>query len=218
MNNRPVLLSVSLAFLTCGLFLVGTSKVSGTHESATPNSALKLTTSILNKKLCVGDGEVSTLQMRLQLHYSNTGQRPIILYKGSSVVASATVSKTAADALAGRNELTLSTTILTAGRQEMNETQRFDSSFAMLPKGSSFNTISEVSVPFAISDQSVPRGVIKSGWHVLQIQTITWPESAELAEKLGNRWKRRGYLWHDLAHSEPMPFKIQQEVRLENCR
>jgi len=203
--------------------LVGTSKVSvntarRTHDETTPNYSLKLTTSLLSQKLCLGDGEVSTLQTRLRLHYSNAGQRPIILYKRSNEGASIIVSRTAVDADASRHELNLSPTILRSREPRLTETQRLDHSFIIMPQGSSFDTETEVAIPFAANDQSTPAGTIKAGEHVLQIRVITWPGSIDLAETLGKRWKQRGYLWHEVVQSEPMPFRIEQQAKLEDCR
>lgn len=223
MQNRRLLPTTLLALLSSGLFFGETSKVSVSAERRTrnmtnPNYALKLTTRVLNQRLCVGDSEVSTLVIRLRLHYSNESQCPIILYKGSNQAPSIMVSETATDALAGKLELSLSLTMLSSGKPEITRTQRLDDSFVVLAKGSSFETNSEIPIPFAVDDQTVPPGAIKKGEHVLQLKVITWPESLDLAKQLGAQWRDRGYLWHEVVQSEPMPFRIEQQAKLENCR
>lgn len=224
MSYKPILLATSLVLLVSGLFLGETSKVAvGDGARRAPkgvarDSVLTLTTALLTQRFCVGDGEVSTLLMSLRLHYSNTGQRPIILYVGGNEAASILVSRTVADAVAARHELSLSPTILRSRDRQMTETQRLDHSFLILAKGSSFDTETEVAIPFAANDQTNPVGTVMAGDHVLEIKAITWPESVELAEVLGKRWKQRGLLWREVVQSEPMPFRIEQHAKLEVCR
>jgi hypothetical protein len=195
------------------------SRLAGTAEITTaPKPVLKLTTSLVSQKFCVGDAEVSMLHMNLRLRYSNAGERPIILDKGSNVAPTFLVSGSVADALAGKRELIQSADIVTSEEPRFTKNQLLDESFVVLAKGSFFETNCEVVVGFAVDDQNPPNGTIKKGDHVLQIQVITWWESLALAEELSTKWKRRGYLWHEVVQSEPMPFKIDQRVQVEDCR
>jgi len=212
----------ALALLTSEIFAGGGTRVSvigaRNQDLVTTDNSLKLTINITSKRFCVGDSEVSTVLLRLRLHYVNVGERPIILHKGSNVAPSILISKNVADALADKHELTLSLSVLPSMEPEIGEAQRLNDSFVVLRKGASFDTRAEVPIPFASNDQSATSSAIRKGDHVLQIGVITWPESTTLAERLRAKWKHRGYLWHRVVQSEPMPFKIDQQINFENCR
>jgi hypothetical protein len=184
-------------------------------ETATANNSLTLTTSVLGQGFCFGDGEISTLQMNLRLRYTNNGRRPIILYKGSVVVPSLTVSRTMNEALAGNHELTLKFTMLTSSRRTIKKA--LDDQFLVLPAGSSFDTETSVAIPFTTSGGQTIPGTVRTGSHVLQVRVVTWPESPELARKLRYSWRRYGFLWADMIEAGPMQFSIESEPNRHRC-
>lgn len=222
MTHKRIMQVAALALLTGELFAGGGTRLpvigARNQDLVTTDNSLKLTINITSKRFCVGDSEVSTMLLRLRLHYVNVGERPIILHKGSNVAPSILISRNVADALADKHELTLSLSVLPSMEPEIGEAQRLNGSFVVLRKGASFDTRAEVPIPFSFNDQSATSSAIRKGDHVLQIGVITWPESTALAERLGDKWKHRGYLWHSVVQSEPMPFKIDQQINFENCR
>ena len=197
------------------LLLLVTTLLTFATDSSTP-PALKVETQLLGGKYCAGDDEVATHLMRLRVRYTNTSAKPIILYKGSNVVTTVMVSKSAADAVARRHELSLPLTTYQASGRPLSETTRLDNRFVILRKGASFETTVEVAVPFAKKGEA-PAGTVAAGEHFLQVQLATWPESAELAETLRKRWRLRGYLWSGITESGPMRFKIDNQVQTINC-
>lgn len=53
----------------------------------TPDTNLKLSTKVIDQKYCdVGYADMATLQMSLQLTYTNVSQQPLILHKGSNLI------------------------------------------------------------------------------------------------------------------------------------
>ena len=213
----PCLVSCQFLLESCGLYALANVRIPPANE--TRNILLKLTTSLVSQRFCAGDAEVSFLRMKLRLRYINVGDRPIILDKGSNYSSGFTVSKTIADAAGGKPELVQpdGTIVTYPDEPRFTKNQRLDSSFVVLQKGSSFDTTCEVVVAFAMDDEAAPPGTIKKGEHVLQVEVVTWWDSPELAEELAAKWKKRGYLWHQIVESEPMPFRIDKNVELENC-
>lgn len=222
MTNGSALFALPIAFLTSWLFMIENDdlRVSATDRTTTGASVplLKLTTSLLTHRFCVGDSQVSMLRLRLRLRYTNVGEHPIILNKSSNVAPTVLVSRSVADTVAGNRELIYSVDFIVAEEPGFAKTQRLLSSYVVLRRGEFFDTTSEVSVPFAVDDQRAPNGTITRGEHLLQIQVVTWWESLEVQQQLSSKWKHRGYLWHEVVQSEPMPFSIDPHINLENCR
>jgi hypothetical protein len=92
-----------------------------------------------------------------------------------------------------------------------------DNQFLVLRAGSSFDTKTEVAIPFTtIGGETIP-GTLRTGNQVLQVRVVTWPESPELARMLRHKWRRYGYLWDETIEAAPMEFSIEPEPRLQRC-
>ncbi|HZS05600.1 MAG TPA: hypothetical protein VFD58_12240 [Blastocatellia bacterium] len=188
----------------------------GKTDDSPARTSLTLTTALVSERFCFGDGEVATMQIKLRLQYKNTGRRPVILYKGSNIVTSIRVSKTAGEALAGRHELSLSPAVLVSGERPIK--QELDDLFIVLRPGEAFNTETDVAIPFTTeTGRKIFPGTVATGNHVIQIKVVTWPELPELAKEMGTRWSRSGYLWHDTIEAAPMQFAIEPEPKLQEC-
>jgi hypothetical protein len=184
-------------------------------DDVTDNPSLALTTSLISKRFCFGDGEVSTMQMKLRLRYKNTSRQPIILYKGSDLVPSLTVSRNLNDALSDKHELSLSFTTWVLRESAISE--RLNDQFQVLRSQASFVTESEVAIPFTTVRREPAPGTIALGSHVLQVRVSTWPDSLQRAKELRSRWSRYGYLWYETIEAAPMEFNIEAEPKYENC-
>lgn len=207
------LLGSSFLFITGARVLNVGEQVISPHEKP----SLQLSTSIISQKYCTGDAELDGLRMKLLLHYTNTGQQPLILYKGSSFVSRSMVSRNSEDAAAGRFEVNTSLTQVTDGSDVKVEAPTPGALFVILAPGASYDTEESISV-FAVRE-GVRRieGAISSGEHVLQIEVPTWPASNDLARKLQDRWQQSGRLWYEPVISEPMRFKVERKRALVDC-
>ncbi len=192
-----------VALLLCCGCLIACIAQSGVHARVTTEqtsseqrkSSLQLTISVISQKYCAGDGELDGLRMNLLLHYTNTGQQPLILYKGSNLVSRLMVSHTPEDAAARRFEVNALLTQVTDGSKVKVETTTPGALFVILPPGASYDTEESVSVFAVRDDASRIEGAIGSGEHVLQVEVPTWPASNDLAKKLHDLWQRSGCLW-----------------------
>ena len=206
------------AVLMLVVTLVGTGRESAPayrqdhSENRFPNT-LALTTSVKTKKFCLGDAEVAILQMNLGLRYTNHGKQPIILFKGSSSISSITLKETIKDSQGRDRELHLPFTVLSVKGRPITT---LDNRFIILRAGSSFETETEVAIPFTTIGETIP-GTVRPGRHSLKISVVTWPESPELARKLRISWRRRGHLWDKSVESAPMEFTIEDKPTLQAC-
>jgi len=201
------------------LFITSTRAVNVAEQVSSPRQepSLQLSTSIISQKYCAGDAELDGLRMKLLLHYTNNGQQPIILYKGSSLVSRLMVSGSAEDAAAHRFEVNASLTQVTEGSGVKVEAPTPGPLFAILAPGTSFDTEESVSVFAVRGDMRRIEGAISSGEHVLQIEVPTWPGSNDLAKNLHDLWQGSGYLWYEPVVSAPMRFKVERKRSVREC-
>jgi hypothetical protein len=202
----------------CGLFSSAHAiNVAGQVSSQRQEPSLQLSTIIVSQKYCAGDAELDGLRMKLLLHYTNTGQQPIILYKGSSFVSRVMVSRSTEDAAARRFEVNASLTQVTEGGDVKVEAPTPGPLFVILAPDTSFDTEESVSVFAVRGDMRRIEGAISSGEHVLQIEVPTWPASNDLAKNLHDLWQRSGYLWYEPVVSAPMRFKVETKRSVREC-
>jgi hypothetical protein len=186
------------------------------ERRCTPEKGVGLTTSILGARYCVDDGSRS-LEIKLGLHYANTGPRPLILYKPSSTAYYEFVSHTEAEALAHKYEVNSSLMIITSGLLPDLEGDLPGPLFAILQPGRSYDTYTEVRLLLAPTDKPPPGpGRVPPGEHVLQVTIPTWPADGEMASRLTRLWREQGDLWTSSVTSEPMPFTVE-DGREEDC-
>ncbi|MCP9496802.1 MAG: hypothetical protein MSG64_20385 [Pyrinomonadaceae bacterium MAG19_C2-C3] len=181
------------------------------------NSPLRLSTSIVSQKYCAGDAELDSLQTELRLCYTNVGQQPLILYKGSNNISRVMVSRSAAEAAAGRFEANGSVTSITDGSHAETEGAVPGEAFIVLPPGASYQTEADIAVLVARGDTSKVAGAVAAGEYVLQVEVPTWSESDDLAKKLRHRWRQSGFLWYDPLTSIPMPLKVEKQRAVVDC-
>jgi hypothetical protein len=217
MKNTHLL---AICLLCSGLLLVAGARaniVSERDSDALQRPPLQLSTTVISQDYCTGDAELDGLRMKLLLHYANSGQQPLILYKGSNLVSRLMVSHNSEDAAARRFELNASLTQFTEGGDVKVEAPTPGSLFVILAPGASYDTEESVSV-FAVRDDARRiGGAISSGEYVLQVRVSTWPESGDLARKLHDLWQPSGRLWYEPVISAPMRFKIDRNRLVRDC-
>jgi hypothetical protein len=175
---------------------------------------LQLSTEIIHKRYCVGGGELkdeAALQMKLRLTYTNKGQRPLILQKGSNLINWVLVSRTPEDLLAKRHEYEMGVTWVTSGSGDVTEDGAEPSTrFIILQPGGKY----VIEGRTWIDDWNK---YLSAGQHVLQVIVPTWSGTKEQADKLRSKWERTGLLWFGNASSEPMKFTIDKAPKTEQC-
>lgn len=190
-------------------------------------SPVRLTTRIIRKEYCAGDGpEYQTLMLYLRAHLTNTSRKTLILYKGVNVVGEL-ISRNPSDASAGRYVSSSTLTVYSAGAKDFSKAVRPTGDFIILSPMKSFEV--KIRVPIIVKnsnrlsgtaaiDQPDPFGALPLGEYVLQTRVSIWDNSIDEAQTLRNRWKRRGLLWFDDVTSQPMKFRVEKPEHVTTCR
>lgn len=177
------------------------------QSKAQPNSAVKLTTSIIEQSYCT-NGDV---RLSLRFRYTNTGNEPIILPRYSFEFPRYTVSRNEKEAARHHYELDAHAFFDTIVDQPFPTRGRVPppGRFVVLEPGQSYEVDTRPSgADLVIRNSSVRR--LRNGDHVLQISVMTWSEPIDLAEELTVAWREYGILWWQGVTSQPMPFKIEK--------
>ena len=179
---------------------------------------LKLTTSITNERYCAVNASVDALQLTLQLKYTNTGSRKVILYKGHRLFYQIFVSRSGGEATALRNVLRATHSRYFDEQPEKIVNSSPGSVFTTLSPGASYETSQTISLPVARDGRGLYNVSIGAGEHVLSVTASTWYESRKLAEELRQRWQSRGFLWTDPLASNSISFVVEKDPRTIVCQ
>jgi hypothetical protein len=194
-------------------------------KAADEPSYLKLETEVIKRLYCAGEGMCLRncpegegaitrdlqLIMNLRLIYTNTGERPLILQKGSDLIEYITVSRSLQDLAVKKYEVDMSVSWYSSGSGDVLERGTVPSSqFVLLRPGEKYGTEGEV----RIIDYARFLG---EGEHVLQIVVPTWTGTREQAERLQRKWERTGVLWFKNSFSEPMAFTVEKKAKIVIC-
>lgn len=179
---------------------------------------LQLTTTIIRKKYCKNDDSSLALNLKLQLRYTNVGNQPLILYKGSKLIHRHTTSRSVEDAEAKRFTSDYSLSIYSEGGSEINKSS-LDRLFVILQPGDKYEreALNIVALRVVPDATEAPAGALPPGEYFLQVETSSWPESDELAKDLHNQWRQSGLLWYDPVVSVPMQLKVERRRSVVEC-
>jgi hypothetical protein len=184
-------------------------------EAVSNSPDLKLTTKIIEQKYCDSDySDMAMWRVSLQLTYTNTGRRPLILYKGSNLIYYVLVGSNERNLRNKQYEAKIHVGWITSGTK-LNEGARPGKQFAVLNPNESYQTKGDVSIPIDLNGTTE---FIKSGEHVLQVVTETWPADEAQFDKLSRRWNHTGFLWGGNITSEPTPFSLERKPNLVKCK
>jgi hypothetical protein len=184
---------------------------------------LQLTASISSQRYCTVNENVHALQLTLQLKYTNTGSRKLILYKGNRLFYQIFVSRSGADAAsssaaARKGELRTTHARYFDEQPEKILSNSPGSAFTTLSPGASYETTQVISLPVARDGAGVYNVSIGAGEHVLSVAASTWYESKKLAETLRARWQSRGHLWSAPLISNAITFVVDKNPPAIVCQ
>ena len=184
-------------------------------EADSNSSNLKLTTKIIEQKYCgSGYSDMAMLKLSLQLTYTNVGQQPLILYKGSNLIYYVLVGSNEQNLRNKQYEMNMHVGWITSGIK-LNEGSRPSKEFIVLNPNESYQTGGDVSIPIDIDETTQ---FLKSGEHVLQVVTETWPSDEAQFDKLKKKWNDTGFLWGKNITSEPMVFSVEKRPHIVECK
>ena len=203
------------AFFTTSILLVLSGAVSGQTTATQENASLLLTTRVTEHRYCeIGYSDMVQVRMSLQLTWSNTGVRPIILSKSSKFADYVLISMNVRNAEDKKYEVKEHVTWLTDGYPTLDEGDTPGGAFIVLAPLDSYLTETDIRLPIARGDN---REFLKPGDYVLQIVVGTWPGTTSQIERLRNKWKATGFLWGSSVKSEPMSIEINDNPKIVSC-
>jgi hypothetical protein len=179
---------------------------------------LQLTTSIVGQRYCAVNANVDALQLTLQLKYTNTGSRRLILYKGNRLFYQIFVSRGGEEVAARRNELRTTHSRYFDEQPEKIINSSPGGVFTTLSPGSSYESRQIISLPVARDGNARYNVSIGAGEHMLSVVASTWYESKKVADQLRERWRTRGFLWSDPLVSNSTAFVVGKNPPIVACQ
>jgi hypothetical protein len=179
---------------------------------------LQLTANIISQQACALNAKLDALQLTLQLRYTNTGNRKLILYKGFRIFYQAFISRSQEEAAAQKYELRTTHARFYDEQPEKIEGAVPGNAFTVLSPGSAYETKQIFVVPVAREGEPAVNVSIAAGEHTLYLSVSTWYESKKLADSLRERWRARGFLWTDTLASKFVNFNVQNQRPATTCQ
>ncbi|MDT5060995.1 MAG: hypothetical protein QOH63_1454 [Acidobacteriota bacterium] len=179
---------------------------------------LQLTTNIISQQACALNAKLDALQLTLQLRYTNTGSRKLILYKGFRIFYQAFISRSQEEAAAQKYELRTTHARFYDEQPEKIEGAVPGNAFTVLSPRSAYETKQVLVVPVAREGEPAVNSSIAAGEHTLYLSVSTWYESKKLADSLRERWRARGFLWTDTLASKSVNFNVQSPRPAVMCQ
>ena len=189
---------------------------------------LKMTTEILGQRYCSDPGlkEFSIIfKVRVRL-ISQSSKRLIVENptSGSCISCGVVIARDAASLSTGKLEydpyVNWSVTFNPAAPPEDFTTP--GKAFAILPPGESLQIEDEIHADDAGRSQNTSEkpAEVPPGNHVLQITVPTWSYARTRIkpEEMRKRWEPFGYLVYESIKSEPLPFVLPPDPKIDPCR
>lgn len=146
-----------------------------------------------------GDEEVSTIELKLKLTFSNVGESPVLIYKGWVSASHFWISKSGAEAKEKEFELSSSVSVLRDDTRTAPATSIDE--FATISGERTYSTELLIRIPFLKSR-------LRPGIHVLKLQIETWPWFRKEPEKETRVLAAFGRVLTDPVVTEPIVFRI----------
>jgi hypothetical protein len=181
-----------------------------THAQATPvKRSLVLSTSIISREY----PRNNVVEMKLRLRFTNTGNRPLILYKPSILVTGIGVFEDVERP--NRDTFAQVSALISDPPREIPYEEivksRPNNDFITIAPSKSYEMEESVSTQIRARNRKQANGA-NDDRYLLTIKVSTWDASRkELAARLRRKWQRLGVLWSEVIESKPMSFRVERE-------
>lgn len=187
--------------------------VNSTSKDQSAEAKLQLSTSVLEQRYSVEAGS-RLLRLMLNLSYSNSGNRPILLDKKSSLIYRKMISRNLKAVSNEKYEYDESSSFIdvrsmqAAGMQlDMRSTPEKEA-FIILKPGESYSLKKEVILRLYDGTKET-EDFLHPGTGFLQLRVATWYYFAD-PETYRVKWRDEGYLWSQNITSVPMPLEVKK--------
>ena len=214
MKRLPLILCLTFGVAIADVqksFETANRGMTNTNQSA--EAQLQLSTSVIEQRYSVEAGS-RLLRLRLNLSYSNIGNRPILLDKKSSLVYRKLVSRNLKAASEMKYEYDESSSFIdvrsmqAAGMQMDMRILPEKETFITLKPGESYSL--EKGVILRLYDGTKDtEDFLHPGKHFLQLRVATWFYFADPVT-YREKWRDEGYLWSENITSLPMALRVEK--------
>jgi hypothetical protein len=212
-KRKSFVMRVLLAVI---LLLAGSVASVAQTNSAKPQLVIKA--DMLSQQYCANNPNMTTLRLRLRLRYTNAGVQKLILYRGDDLFYQARIRAARAEAGARPYEIAVLNARYLEVEDEPVEQPAPNKLFVILQPGASFEAETTVGVGVVPRSAARDRHAIFEGEHTLQLIVSTWYRTPALAEKLRERWQRKGFLWSNPVASDPITFRAVRPPSPPPCK
>lgn len=170
---------------------------------------IETTIALVEQRYCAANPALTSLQLKLKLRYKNVGKQKLILYRGHDLFYQTVIRGVAGDAAEKPYQV-----IFTNSRYFDEEFEPIDQPspgevFVILSPGEIYERELMVGVGLAGGGGGTASNhTVREGRHTLELIVSTWYKSRPLAERLRQRWARKGLLWFDPLVSMPIALTI----------
>jgi hypothetical protein len=194
----------------------GLTLLSGAEVAAQPKPMI-LTAEILGQHYCAIAGDALSLELRVRLKYTNVGKQKLILYKGHDLFYQTKVRSVPATTNIRPYEIIFLNSRYFDEEYEPIDAPAPSKVFVTLGPGAFFER--DLIVGLGVVGDKANRGnsSIKAGSYSLQVIVSTWYKTVVLAQKLADRWKRKGALWYQPLSTAPVALNVERPSDLSPC-
>ena len=191
------------------LLLILLSPVGYAQSGQLENQDLRLTVKIVGvKRYCASEPDFHQLTLRLELTFTSSGSRILIIQKRS--LASIEYWRMAETEQELGSAFWAHLQWVTSDSGDVTDTGRTpDEDFAVLKPGRSYKVRTDLSLS---SKQPLP-----GKERFMQVSAPTWSGTRQQAEKLQKKWEKIGVLRFKNVRSEPISFTLDKATKVKKC-
>jgi hypothetical protein len=178
------------------------------------------TIALVEQRYCAANPALTSLQLKLKLRYRNVGKQKLILYRGHDLFYQTRIRSVPGDTASKPYEIVYTNSRYFDEELEPIEQPTPGEVFVILPPGGVYERELMVGVGVAGRDAAAATSnhTVREGRHTLELIVSTWYKSRPLAERLRQRWERKGLLWVDPIASLPIPLTVEKPDAPAPCQ
>ncbi|HKG48372.1 MAG TPA: hypothetical protein VKB02_16665 [Pyrinomonadaceae bacterium] len=173
---------------------------------------LQLNTDLIKLEACSRE----ILRFTLRLNFTNKGKNVVILDKKSSEIPRYMISRSLKDAIKKKYEIEGHVLIGLDPARLTDDSVPEESAFVVLKPGEVYSFVEVFDFDGRVDEGSHDRPL--RGLNFLQFVVLTWYYPRASNTKWRDQWQPKGYLWSDPITSNPMPFVVEKNTPVIDCR
>lgn len=167
----------------------------------------EMTVALIEQRYCTANPSLTSLELKLKLRYKNVGKQKLILYRGHDLFYQTRIRSVPNDTANKPYEIIFTNSRYFDEEFELIEQPSPGQVFVILSPGDIYER--ELMVGVGVNGAGATSNhTVREGRHTLELIVSTWYKSRPLAERLRQRWERKGLLWFDPLVSMPIALTV----------